>query len=191
MRVVHAEDAHAVPDPEQHDVAQRAPQPQLASAARRRAIEGDVDDILIFLGRILGVPQGSVRAPGKPLGVLRQPGVVGRALDGEVQRDLHSLPARGVHQPQEILQRSQLGFDGIVPAAVRSDGVGAADIIGFGAQAVVAALAVALADGMDGRQVEHVEPHVAHVRQPGDDIVEGAVPAGLRGLGPREQFVPA
>ena len=43
---------------------------------------------------------------------------------------------------------------------------------------------------MDGREIEHVEAHVADIGQPADDVVEGAVTAGIVGGGARKQFVP-
>jgi hypothetical protein len=43
---------------------------------------------------------------------------------------------------------------------------------------------------MDGRKVQHVEAEVAHIGQPGDDIVKGPVAAGVVGHRAREQFVP-
>ncbi|MNV73377.1 hypothetical protein D3C71_1665230 [compost metagenome] len=116
MGVVHAEDAHPVLHPEQHHVAQRAPQRQLAGAARRAAIERDVDDVLVFLGRVLGIAQRPVGPPREPIGVLFQPGVVGRTLNGEVQRHFQTVFLRGAHQAQKVGQRAQLGFDGVVPA---------------------------------------------------------------------------
>ncbi len=43
---------------------------------------------------------------------------------------------------------------------------------------------------MDRREVEHVEAEIAHVRQPCDDVVEGAVPVGVERHRAREQLVP-
>ena len=83
VRVVDAEDLDAAIDPGEHDVQQRVPQglPVLA-------LEVDVVDVLVLLGRVLGVLQRAVGAAVKPLGVLGQPRVVGRALDREVDRDV-------------------------------------------------------------------------------------------------------
>ena len=51
-----------------------------------------------------------------------------------------------------------------------TDRVGAARIVGARGQAVVAALAVLAADRVDGREVEHVEAHVADIGQLADHI---------------------
>src|SRR3546814_15181103 len=68
--------------------------------------------------------------------------MVGGALDGEVDRHLQSVAARGIDQPCEIVEVAELRVPGIVPAFVGADGVGAARIALLGLTAVVAALAV-------------------------------------------------
>ena len=91
VRVVDAEHRDAVRDPVQDDVPQRRPQPLPVLA-----VEVDVVDVLVALRRVLGVLQRPVRAAMEPLRVLLEPGVVGRALDREVERDLEpQLCARG------------------------------------------------------------------------------------------------
>ena len=70
-------------DPVEDDVAERRPQPLPVLA-----VEVDVVDVLVALGRVLRVLQRPVRAAVEPLGVLLQPRVVGRALDREVEGDL-------------------------------------------------------------------------------------------------------
>src|SRR3546814_21054192 len=61
-------------------------------------------------------------------------------------------------------------------------------------QSVVAALAMRVTDGMDRREIQHVETHRAYRRQPRNDIVERAVARcaehGWRCLRAREQLVP-
>src|SRR3546814_18010702 len=61
-------------------------------------------------------------------------------------------------------------------------------------QSVVAALAMRVTDGMDRREIQHVETHRAYRRQPRNDIVERAVARcaehGWRCLRAREQIVP-
>src|SRR5690606_29776061 len=76
VRVVDAEDAHAVPHPEQNYVAQRVPEFWYGIP-----VEMDVDDVLVFLGRVLRKLDGAVRPPVEPLGMLLDPRVVPRTLD--------------------------------------------------------------------------------------------------------------
>ena len=160
MGVVHAEDAHAPPDPGQHHPAQRLPE-----APPVGAVEVDVVDVLVALGRVLGVLQGAVRAAVEPLRVLGQPGVVRRALDREVQGDLHVVPARRLDQALEVRQRPQLRVDRLVPALAAADGPGAAGLAAAGGGRVVATLAVGAADRVDRRQVDHVEAQLREPRQ--------------------------
>jgi hypothetical protein len=70
--VVDPEDADAVPDPEGDDGTQGVP--ELAPLV---AFEVEVVDVLVALGRVLGVLQRAVGAVVEPLGVLAQPRVVG------------------------------------------------------------------------------------------------------------------
>jgi hypothetical protein len=116
--------------------------------------------------------------------------MIGRALDREVERDLQTVRLRRLDQPGEILERSQLGMDGVVPAFRRADRIGAARIVGRRRQRVVLALAVGPADRMDGRKIENVEAHLLDVGEPGDHVVERAVPLGIAGLRARHQLVP-
>src|SRR5438045_1410238 len=83
VRVVDTEQRYAFRYPEQHDVAERLP--QLWNRGRR--IEVDIDDVLVLLGRVLGVLDGAVWSALEPVGMLRQPWMVRGALDGEVQCD--------------------------------------------------------------------------------------------------------
>ena len=116
--------------------------------------------------------------------------MVGRALHGEVERDLHSVPTAGGDEPAEIVERAEFGMNRIVAALGGADGVEAAGIAGLGAQRVVAALAVGAADRMDRREIEHVEAERRDLRQPGDAIVERAVPARHLALAARHHLVP-
>ena len=81
-------------------------------------------------------------------------------------------------------------MDRLVSTFFGADGPRAADVVGLRDQRVVAALAVDAADGVDRREVEHVEAHGRDGGQAGFDIPEGSVPAGLGRRRPREQFVP-
>ena len=88
VRVVDAEDADAVGHPV-------ADQPlALGVDALGVVVEVDRVDVLVLLRRVLGVGDGAVGAGGEPLRVLGRPRVVGRRLEGEVERDLEARAAR-------------------------------------------------------------------------------------------------
>ena len=81
VRIVDAEDAHALADPVLDHALQFLPQrlPVLA-------LEIEGIDVLVFLRRILGVLDAAVRPVAEPLGMLLDVGVIRRALEGDVQR---------------------------------------------------------------------------------------------------------
>ena len=56
--------------------------------------------------------------------MLRQPGMIRRALHGEIERDLEAVFEAGRDQRAEILDGAELGMQRIVPAFGRSDRIG-------------------------------------------------------------------
>lgn len=112
-------------------------------------VEGDGVDVLVFLGRVLGVGDGAVGAVVEPLGVFVDPGVVGGALEGEVEGDLQAqFPGFG-DEVVEVVEGAQGGVDAVVAAFGGADGPGDADVVTGGGEGVVAAFAVGGADGVD------------------------------------------
>ena len=170
--------AHAVADPEQDDLEQRLPEP-----APVLGLEVDVVDVLVLLGRVLGVLQRPVGPAVEPLGMLLQPRVVGRALDREVERDLDADLAAARHEPLEVVERAEVGMDRGVAALLAADRPRAADVVLLRGERVVAALAVRDADRMDRRQVDDVEAELRELRQHLLDALQAAERA-------REELVP-
>ena len=160
VRVVDAEDADAVAHPEPDDAQ------HLGVDALGVVVEVDRVDVLVLLRRVLRVGDGAVGAGGEELGVLGRPGVVGRGLERQVERDLEPEPVRLGHEGVEVLERAEVGVDGVVAALGRPDRPRGADVVGARVEGVVAALAVDAADGVDRRQVDDVEAHVGHGGQP-------------------------
>ncbi|CAM5729441.1 hypothetical protein SHIRM173S_05678 [Streptomyces hirsutus] len=126
--VVDPEDAHAGVHPVAQDAA------GLGVQALGVGVEGDRVDVLVLLGRVLGVGDGVVGAVVEPLGVFVDPGVVGGALQGEVQGDLESAAGGLADEPGEVLQGAQAGVDGVVAALGGADGPGHADVVGGGGE---------------------------------------------------------
>ena len=152
---------HAALDPVQDDVEQRLPQP-----APVLGVPVDVVDVLVLLGRVLGVLQRAVGAAVEPLGVLGEPRVVGRALDGEVERDVDAVLARGRDQRVEVLDRAEVGVERVVAAAlVVADRPRASrGRPGRRSSALLRPLRFVLADRVDRRQVEDVEAELGELR---------------------------
>jgi hypothetical protein len=111
VRVVDAKDAHALPGPVLEDACQRSPK-----AAPVAAFEVERVDVLVLLGRVLGVLHAAVGALAEPIGMCAHPGVVRRALEGDVQGQLDALGLRLGQQALEVSQRAQRTEDGVVPA---------------------------------------------------------------------------
>jgi hypothetical protein len=103
VRVVDPKNPNSVIDPEQNDVTKPGPQ----ALHGRVGIEFDVHDIFVFLGRVLGETDRPIPFPAKPLWVLFQPGMIRRALDGEIKSELQSLFHRGISQSNEIVERAE------------------------------------------------------------------------------------
>ena len=114
----------------------------------------------------------------------------GRALVGDVERDLEPVLGGGADEVPEVLDRAELRVDRRVAALGRADRPGAARVVRAGDRAVVGALAEAPADRVDRWQVEDVEAHRRDLGEPGLDVGERAVTPRLRGRGAREQLVP-
>src|ERR1019366_3341532 len=107
VRVVHPEDAHAVPDPESHHIAKRDPE-----AGRVAAVEVDRIDVLVLLGRILRVADRSVGAMPEPLWVFGHPRVIRAALQSVVERDLEARSLRGSNELVEIVDGPEIRVHG-------------------------------------------------------------------------------
>ena len=115
--------------------------------------------------------------------MLVHPGVVGRALERVVERDLHAEAIGGRDERVEVVDVAELGVDRRVPTRLVADGPGAPGVAGADGTRVVRSLARGVADGVDRRQVHHVEPH-------GRDRIEAADGAAQAALRAREELVP-
>src|SRR5437773_12071300 len=104
--------------------------------------------------------------------MLRDPGVIGRTLDRESERDFEVMVDAGGNQATEIVERAKLGMHRVMSALARPDRIGAAGIAGFGLQRIVASFAVGAADGMDRSEVQHIEAERGDLRQSIDTVRE-------------------
>ena len=185
MRVVDAKNLHAFADPVIEHALQSGPH-----GAPVVALEIERINVLVLLRRVLGVLDGAVGAPAKPLRMGLYPGMIGRALKCNVKGDFDAMRRCSSDQVTEIFSRPQRGQDRLVPALRRANGPRAADIAGLRHQAVIPPLAVHETNRMDRREIQHVEAHARNGRKPRLDILEGTVDARLARCRAREQFVP-
>ena len=131
----------------------------LPEAAPRGALEVDRVDVLVFLRRVLRVLDRAVRPMPEPFRMLAHPGMIRRALIREVERDLEPVAARRRDEMIEVVERAERRVDRHVAAGLAADRPWAAHIVGCGVSVLLRALAMRVADWMDGRQVQDVEPH--------------------------------
>ena len=115
--------------------------------------------------RILRIGDRAIGAGGEPFGVLGDPRVIGGALEGDVERHLHTEFLAARHEGVEIFESAEFGMDGVVPAFTGADGVRLTWIASACRQRVVATFTVGGADRVDWRQVEHIEAHLGDGRQ--------------------------
>ena len=154
VRVVDAEDRHALLDPVEED-APAAP-PTLPASPRSRNRRGKCPGISWADSRRTGSCR---RAAGETTTRARRRRG-GRAQPGRRYPARLRCRAPGLgDEAVEVVQRAQFGEDRLVSALGRADRPGAAGIVGARRSGiVVAALAEAAADGMNGRQVETLKP---------------------------------
>src|SRR5262245_5844320 len=158
MGVVHAEDTHALLNPETDDALELLPE---GLPMRRIKVKGI--DVLIFLGRILRVLHGAIRTPLEPFRVLLHIGMIGCALEGDIECYLYPILLGFGDQAPEIVQGPELWMDGRMPAGGRPNGPGTPWVIGSSHGGIVLTLAVDLANGMNGREIEDVKTHTRQI----------------------------
>src|SRR5712692_8188133 len=111
MRVVYTEEAHTLRDPEAHDVLQFLPERVPMWGFKVKGV-----DIFVLLGGIFGVLYGAIRTPAEPLRMLLHVGMIGGALEGEVEGDLDSVLLSFGDQCPEVCQGSELRMHGRMSA---------------------------------------------------------------------------
>src|SRR5206468_4893870 len=102
------------------------------------ALEVERVDVLVLLRRILGVLDRAVGTMAEPLRVRSHPGMIGRALQCEIERDLEPVLAGHADETIEVGERAELGMDGVVAAFRRTDGPWAPRIARRSGRCVVA-----------------------------------------------------
>src|SRR6266852_7936288 len=151
VRVVDAKDLYALVDPEDDDRQQLCPE-----LAPRLAFEVERIDILVLLGRVFRVLDRAVRTMAEPFWMLFGIGMIGRTLECDVQCDRQAVLTGDSNEVSEIVQGPELRMHRLVAALLGSDRPRASRLVGFCLHGVVGAFAMGAADGVDGREVEHV-----------------------------------
>ena len=122
--------------------------------------------------------------------------MIGRAVDREIERDLHSARRISFWSQSKSSERAELRLDVLVSAAVRAflmtvaDGVWNARFARLAGHGVVAAFAIREADRMDRREINHVESHRLRVIDSRQAIAKGRTPVAAALRRAREKFIP-
>ena len=181
VRVVHPEDPDPPVGPEIDDPFARLPKCYPVGFGSRPEIERV--DVLVLFRRVLGIGDGPVGPVVEPLGVLRDPGVVRRALQRIVEGHFDPVVRRGLHQEVEVVEVAEVRVDGRMATLLRADRPRAARIPLFGRQRIIFPFAEGVPYRVDRRQVEDVEAHLRNPRH----LARGTSQASEAA---REQFVP-
>src|SRR5262245_63333296 len=117
--------------------------------------------------------------------------MVGGALRGEIERHFEAVLPAGRHEAAEIGESSKRGMDCIMPPLRSPDSIETARIIRASLERVIASLAIGMTNRMDRGEINDIESQTSDVRQPGDAIVERAMPTRYAPLAPRDHLVPS
>ena len=165
MRVVHAEGLYAGVHPDHDHVVDG-----LVDAVWV-VVEVERVDVLVLLGWVLCIRDGAVVEHREELRVGLRPWVVRCALEGQIEGDLEAERLGVGEEVLEVLHRAQLRVRGRVVL----DGPRGTHVARLCSHRIVAALAVHLADGMNGREVDGVKTHLRHAGQRALRGLKGAV----------------
>ncbi|KJU82236.1 membrane protein [Candidatus Magnetobacterium bavaricum] len=162
MRVVNPEDTDVFCTPEQDDITHLGPHllPTVAGGIEVQGI-----DVFVLLGWIFGILDGAVGTLEKPVGIFLYIRVVGRAVDGKVNGDLHAALLAGGLKPGKVLKRAKARLYCLVSAKIAANGVWTSGVSGTAYEAVVWPLALCYSDWVDRREVDYVKAHVLDLRQ--------------------------
>jgi hypothetical protein len=116
--------------------------------------------------------------------------MVRRALEGDIQGDLEViLKGLGGESP-EIIECPQRRVDRGMPPRLGTNAPWTPRVIRAGNGSVVPTFAVRAADGMDGRQIQDIEPQGRHIRQTRLAVFKRAVTSRFRGTGAWKHLIP-
>src|SRR5258708_33833996 len=116
MRIINANDGDLMIGPKEDDPFHLIPQ-----LSPIFVVEINRINVLIFFWRILGIFDRAVRTMEKPFGVVANVRVIGRTIDGKVERHLHPSASYLAYEPIEILQGPELRFYCNMPAALSAN----------------------------------------------------------------------
>src|ERR1700722_20740464 len=113
MRIVHAKNAPALRKPVDQDTLQFLPQ-----APPIVALEIERINVLVLLGRVFGVLHATVGTMPEPLGMGANVGMIGSALECDIEGNVNAGLACLPDEAFEVLQGAQLRHDILLPPSI-------------------------------------------------------------------------
>src|SRR5205807_5014549 len=153
--------------PKQHDAHHFRPKLRPFFAA-----EIERENVLVFFWRILREFDRAVRPLVKPIRMFADVRMVGRTIDREIKRDLHSAFSHFALEPIEIFERTQRGLHRFVTASFASDRPGHAGIAWLCSHGIVSPFAISMSDRMNRWEINYVEAHRPRVINSGQTITK-------------------
>src|ERR1051326_2310285 len=92
--------------------------------------------------------------------------MIGRAIDCEIQRNLHSAFAHLFLQPIKVLKCAERRLDCLVSAGLAADRPWHARVARLAGDRVVSAFAIGVTDRMNRRKINEIKPHRLCIRHP-------------------------
>src|SRR5690606_30514249 len=120
---------------------------------------------LVLLRRVLGVLNAAVGASPEPLRVLAHIGVIRRALERDIERDLEPETPRVRAERTKLVQRAESRVHALVAAFGGADRPWRAGVVRTGVQAIVRPFAARSTDRMNRRQIHDVETELRDVSE--------------------------
>ena len=117
-------------------------------------------------------------------------GVIRGAVQCEIESDLDAASAGFAQKPDKIIESPEGGFHAAMSPGLTTDRPGGAHVVRFAGYGIVFPLPVRHSDGVNRREIDHIESHRCGVFNPGKAVAKGGVmirkPFGTA----REEFVP-
>src|SRR5207245_7050809 len=183
--IVHAKDARTALRPKKYDALCLGPQcaPVLAPKVERI-------NVFVFFRRLLGVFDGTVRSFVKPFGMFLDVGMIGRAIECEIERDFHSAFSHLFLEPVEVRKCAERWLDRLVAARFTANCPRYARVTRFADDGVIASFAIRVTDRMNRRKINDIETHRLCVIDPRQTTAKRRATIATTFCRARKKFIP-
>src|ERR1035441_8031340 len=160
VRIIDAENCYAQPGPVEEDALQLFPHPRPVFALKIKRV-----NVLILFRRILSILNRAIGPLLEPVLMLLHIWVVRRRLKRNVERNRKIQPHGLGNEALEVVDRSKIRMNLLVPTIIRPNGPRAAKIALYRLWRIIAPLPKFPPDRMNRRQIHDVEAQFSHIVQ--------------------------